>query len=156
MARIGWNPLDALRRQRRRLAAALVPAVLVAVLSGVACPAMSTAPPAAAPVAHHEHPAHAHHAADHERAPAQPTGDCPHCPGGHEAANVAATHCAVAAAPVVTHDALAAASIPALPAKHRIVPGATALPPSIRGSPRAAPLPASTVPLHLRHCVLQI
>jgi len=153
-----------LRRLRRAVAGAVVPALLLSVLAGAACPAMSAPTPNALRSAHgthaaqqHDHAAHEHHAHDGARVPpAPPNGDCPHCLGGHEAGNVTTADCDVmaAAAPTKTH-ALSAAPL-VLPTAGYGPRTASAAPPLIRPAARTTSAPTSSVPLHLRHCVLLI
>ncbi|HVY65671.1 MAG TPA: hypothetical protein VHH11_12690 [Gammaproteobacteria bacterium] len=157
MSKDGWNVLDRLRRQRRRLAAALVPALLASVLAGAACPAMGAAPPPATHAAQHDHSAHAEHA-QHPSPPSpapSPIGDCPHCLGGDAAGNVSGAECAVAAAPAMATHATPV-TLPALPVVHHVPAAASAVPPLIRAAVRDAAAPPAAVPLRLRHCTLLI
>jgi hypothetical protein len=160
----GGNVLVTLRRLRRTVAGALVPALLSSVLAGAACPAMSAAAPAATRSAHatpasqhREHATHAHHSHDGvSMPPAQPTGDCPHCLGGHAAGNVTTADCdMVAAAPPATTHVLSAATL-VLPIASYEPRTAIAIPPLIRTATRANRAPATSVPLRIRHCVLLI
>jgi len=151
----GYNVLAMLRRGRRAIALGVLPALLATLLTSAACPAMSAAPATTDPhSAHYEHAAHEHHGHHDSAPPALPTGDCPHCPGGHAAGNVAAADCDIAA------TALAG---PAQPPPNpgfalthaSFAPLATsAVPPLIGAPPRTEAAPLSSVPLHIRHCVL--
>jgi hypothetical protein len=160
----GRNVLATLRRLRRAVAGAVAPALLSSVLAGAACPAMSAAAPIATHSAHgtpaaqhHEHAAHEHHAHDGASAPpAQPSGDCPHCLGGHAAGNVTTADCDVVAAapPSATHTLPAAKLV--LPVASHTPPATSAIPPLIRPAARATSATTDSVPLHIRHCVLLI
>jgi hypothetical protein len=104
---------------------------------------------------HHGHATHGHHAHDSASAPpAQPNGDCPHCLGGHAAGNGANCDLAAAAPPAST-QALPSPTL-VLPIASYLPPAASTIPPLIRTSPRAHTASASSVPLHIRHCVLLI
>jgi hypothetical protein len=160
----GRNVLAALRRLRRVVAGAMVPALLLSVLAGAACPAMSAVAPAAkhsahaTPAAqHHEHATHAHHSHDGvSMLPTQLTGDCPHCLGGHAAGNVTTADCdMVAAAPPATTHVLSAATL-VLPIASYKPRAAIAIPPLIRTAARANNATTTSVPLRIRHCVLLI
>ncbi len=160
----GGNVLATLRRLRRAVAGTVVPALLLSVLAGAACPAMGAAPLVAtqsahaAPAAqHHEHAAHEHHAHDGASVPpAQPNGDCPHCLGGHTAGNVTTADCDVVAAPApTTTHALSACKL-VVPIANYEPRTASAVPPLIRPVARTTTAPTPSVPLHLRHCVLLI
>ncbi|MEO8465918.1 MAG: hypothetical protein ABI640_11305 [Gammaproteobacteria bacterium] len=146
--------LMALRRGRRAIAFGLWPVLIASLLTGAACPAMSAAPTTMhRHGVEHEHAAHAHHA-HHETAPLPlPTGDCPHCLGGHEAGNVASVDCSVASAPPVWAPASSDSSFVWVVASYA-PPAPSAVPPLIHIPLGTAP-PAS-VPLYIRHCVLLI
>jgi hypothetical protein len=88
--------------------------------------------------------------------PAPPTGDCPHCLGGHAAANAGTADCDVgAAAPAAPVQALQTPTL-VLPIASHVPRAASAIPPLIRTSRRASTASDSSVPLHIRHCVLLI
>ena len=156
--------LATLRRVRRTVAGAVASALLVSGLAGAACPAVSAAAPIAthsahgtSAASHHEHAAHEQRSHEHGSIPPpQPTGDCPHCLGGHTAGNVTTGDCdVVAAAGPIATDVLAAAKIVLSIASHE-EPAASAVPPLIQVAAHAISAPASSVPLHIRHCVLLI
>ncbi len=125
---------------------------------------MSAAAPTAAHSAHaapaaqrHEHVAHEHHASATAPVPrAQPNGDCPHCLGGHAAGNVTAADCDVVAGvpPTATHTLAAARLV--LPIASYAPRPASAVPPLIGPAAYATSAPTTSVPLHIRHCVLLI
>ena len=156
--------LAALRKRRRMIAVAVWPALLASLLAGAACPTMSSAAPAAMhsahatpAVQHHEHATNEQHAHDNASVPpAQPNGDCPHCLGGHAAGNITSADCDVvaAAAPTTAHVLPTAKVV--LPIAGYAPPVTSAVPPLIRPAARATRAPTTSVPLHIRHCVLLI
>jgi hypothetical protein len=156
--------LSALRRWRRGVIAAALPALLVSALAGATCADMTAPHTAAVPSEHSAHPSHAHQATRHDAhaehgqaldaAPAS-MGDCPHCLGGHAAANVAGSDCSVGAAPpgasFAVPGTLPGAAIAGAP---HAAP--TPAPPLIRETPPPDEPAAVAVPLRIRHCVLLI
>lgn len=150
--------LGTLRRRRRVVAAALLPALLAYMATGSACLAMTPGTPA--PEAHAVHKSHAHAAShtDHHAAhpSASPDAPCPHCPAGGTAA-VSVHACA---APDATAAHLQ--STPQPDAKPLLL-GADWVPPPSAPAPPLIPFAAwqrgavtRDVPLNILHCVLLI
>ena len=161
--------LNALRKRRRAIAWALLPAIALWAASGSACFAMLASATAAGPSTEHAAEAHAgHHSsggasgshAQHGHTPAPmpaPAPDCPHCPPGHVAADGAHSTCSVNtdAASSAAKSSPAGDATPLLPV--RWVPATvSAAPPLIRPTPSAAARRAAGVPIHLRRSVLRI
>ena len=150
--------LAALRRRKRAILGALLPAVALAALSPTACAAIlgaGSAKPAAIQEAHHHHDAGgAQVAAD----PAPAFTLCPHCPFSSGAANAGHDGCAAAAEQDEGRglkSTSASERILAVLDAYAILPGPHVAPPlRTTGAARAPPPPA--VSLTLRHCVLLI
>jgi hypothetical protein len=123
---------------------------------------MSAAAPTAAHSAHpaaqrHEHAPHEHHAHDGASAPpVQPPSDCPHCLGGHAARNVTTADCDVVAAAPPSGTQVQSAAKLVLPIANYEPGAVSSIPPLIRTATRANRAPTTSVPLHIRHCVLLI
>jgi hypothetical protein len=148
--------LARLRKKRRAISLATWPALVASLLMGAACPAMSAAPAATNQhAAHHEHAAHEHHAHHASAPPVLPAGDCPHCLDGHMASNASSADCSVAAVAPASTQALPAAGVAVLVASYA-PPARSAVPPLIYTPLPTHTTPSSSVPLHLRHCVLLI
>jgi hypothetical protein len=152
--------LATLRRRRRSILCALLPAFALSVATGPTCAAMRGAPTSGTTVELHDsHDARASHhhgsAPTEEPAPAIP---CPHCPLESGAAN--AGHATCVTADAQESSGAAPAKAPTTPPPvflaSWLLPAARASPPLI-GTPFAHTVPpADSVTLTIRHCVLLI
>jgi hypothetical protein len=160
--------LQALRRRRRAVVCALLPAFALSAISTPACAAMLAAA-AGASAQIHEHAPHQHaaghsaheHAAAHADEPAAPAAPpCPHCPLESVAANAGHASCTAVdgqddgdiAQPSSTGDRLPQLLLPSW-----LLPAARAAPPSFAAIAHACPPPVrASIPLNLRHCVFLI
>jgi len=151
-----YSLLAALRRSRRAITLGVWPALLAALLAAAACPAMSATPAAMNHHgAHHEHAAHEQRTHHDTAPPALPAGDCPHCLDGHIAATADTADCNVAAVAPVATQALPDPGFVLLVVSYAPT-AASAVPPLIDAPPLTHSAPLSSVPLHIRHCVLLI
>jgi hypothetical protein len=157
---MGRNPahwLAALRRRKRAILAALLPAVALSAVSPIVCAAMLGAS-SATTVTIQE--GHAHHgAAEGAETPTDVTPSfppCPHCPLGSGAANAGHGICSAADDQDDGRGPKPAAASERILAVLIALPPAHAAPPPLRkaGTPRAPPPHA--VPVNIRHCVLVI
>jgi hypothetical protein len=169
MASSGTHWLTTLRRKRRGVLLALLPALLLWTASGSACLAMLAGdmPPSAAarsePAKHgtahdkHAHAAHTHAAPSHEQAPPTPSHDCPHCPPHHgtdATAHAACVDSTDTPASQATSSSLTFAAW--LPTARSALQVASPIPPLISLPRRNVDPPPPHVPLNIRHCVLLV
>jgi hypothetical protein len=124
---------------------------------------MTAGAPATQPQVEHSGSAHAmHHEAAHPDADqhhGNRTGDCPHCPPGHDAANVAHASCSAATASATgssLHKSPSAEAMPIVALALWVGPAVGAAPPLILGMPPGATRRSPVVPINIRHCVFLI
>jgi hypothetical protein len=170
MASCGTHWLTALRRKRRGVLLALLPALLLWTASGSACLAMlagdlqpSHAAAQSEPVGHgnahgeHTHAAHTHVAPSHEQAPPAPSHDCPHCPPHHGTDATAHAACVDSTDTPTSQATSSGLTFAAwLPSARSTLQIASPIPPLILLPRRNVDPPPPHVPLNIRHCVLLV
>jgi hypothetical protein len=158
--------LSALRRRRYGVLAALLPALVLSMTTGSSCLAMALGHGAAAShgdagaaamasMAHMEHMGHQAAAAT-TPAPNEPL--CPHCQTADHLTAAAHSACGAADVAAAGNTFAKHASLDAQPllAASWVPLPATPAPPLIRAAAPPYDAAATSVPLHIRHCVLLI
>jgi hypothetical protein len=147
-----------LRRWRRAVVATLLPALLLSMSTGSSCLAM-TLGDAAIPPAPTAHVGHMHHAAPAATTPAPGQPLCPHCQTADQLS--ATSHTACGAGETFASGSAGAqhgsVDAKAWPATAWVPLPSTPAPPLIHAAaPPFFGATATSVPLHIRHCVLLI